>query len=163
VQKFQRFHREFWVGTLKRRGSDEKGLVVFDPLLQPDFRNRTCVDLFEVAEGKVGEFRKEVVRGLIGHPELFGDAAIQNAIDLYCRIAGINPEAEWAEAQARNKDHQSVCWNCWAKGARVFVDSRVDSICKRCGWVQCPQCGACRDPRFGDCPGGIYRRASGSA
>ena len=158
MRRFHRFHREFWVGTLKRRGSHDLGLVVFDPLLQPDFRDRNYVDLFEVAEGKVGEFRKDVVRGLIGHPELFDDSAIQKAIDLYCRVTGINPEAEWVEAQAAKKDHQSVCWDCWAKGETVVVDRRLHSVCQSCGWIQCPECGACRDPRYGGCSGRIHRR-----
>jgi hypothetical protein len=32
MKKIARRHREFWVGTLKRRGSTEMGLVVHDPL-----------------------------------------------------------------------------------------------------------------------------------
>src|SRR5438045_3189403 len=81
-RKVQRNHREFWVGTLKRRGSNEMGLVVFEATQQSE--SEACVPLFEVAENSVGEFRKDVVRQLIGNAIAFGEPAVQAAVDAYC-------------------------------------------------------------------------------
>lgn len=50
-----------------------------------------------------------------------------------------------------SEDYQNICWDCYAHGHEVIVDKQVDTVCKTCGWVQCYECGACRDPKFGGC------------
>ena len=64
-------------------------------------------------------------------------------------IARINHEKKRAKLDVpdTSANYQNICWRCGVK-----VDNRVDSVCKTCGWVQCPECGACKDPKHGGCP-----------
>jgi hypothetical protein len=99
--KVKRRRREFEVGTLKRRGREVLGLVVFDPLNQRSSKPGEFITLFEVAENILGEFRAEVVRLLLGSPDGFAQIEIERAVTAYCLAAGIDPEAEWLEAQRK--------------------------------------------------------------
>lgn len=64
---------------------------------------------------------------------------------------------------ATSAEYQNICWDCFAHGKEVIVDKRVDPVCKTCGWVQCVRCGACRDPKFGECPDRVYKGRRGRA
>src|ERR1700733_7203838 len=68
-------------------------------------------------------------------------------------IRSIQREKARAEVDlpSTSANYQNVCWDCHGHGNEVIVDKRVDTVCKTCGWVQCFECGACRDPRFGGC------------
>jgi hypothetical protein len=96
----KRRHREFRVGTLKRRDSEEVGLVVIDASRLMASTRRARIPVYECAEGRIGEFRAKVVLKLIGSPDQFSQTEIEQAVDAYCRAAGIDPEAEWLERQA---------------------------------------------------------------
>lgn len=100
MNNITRLHREFWVGTLKRRNSIETGIVVYDPLARASMGDGHVV-LYEVAESCTGEFRKEVVRDLVGSVEGYPDLELNEAIDAYCRFAQIDVEAEWRLRQAQ--------------------------------------------------------------
>src|SRR4051794_31068402 len=104
MKKVLRQHREFWVGTLKRCNSTEVGLVVYDPLAW-EATGSDYVVLFEVAESVSGDFRKEVVRQLVGSVDGYSPSEIESAVDAYCRFAGIDVEAEW---QCRRQEQQTI-------------------------------------------------------
>jgi hypothetical protein len=86
--KVMRGHRVFKIGTLKRNGSDELGLVVLDPILQPKERPSRWL-LYEAAENQLGDFSKETVRELIGSPEPGRISDIEIAVDAYCKAQGL--------------------------------------------------------------------------
>ncbi|HVK09338.1 MAG TPA: hypothetical protein VM597_11225 [Gemmataceae bacterium] len=92
-------HREFQVGTLKRRDSEELGLVVLDLMRQPNEASKGDILLYEFAENRISEFRAEVVLKLLGSPDQFARSDIERAINAYCQASGINPEAEWLDSQ----------------------------------------------------------------
>jgi hypothetical protein len=93
MKKVVRGNREFWVGMLKRRNSDAVGLVVYDPDAKASIGD-THVVLYELEESAIGEFRKEVVRQLVGPPDACTESALIDAVDAYCRCAAINPHAD---------------------------------------------------------------------
>src|SRR5436305_394134 len=97
----KRRQHEFQVGTLKRRDSEELGLVVLDPARQADQTRKEYALLYELAENRIGEFRAEVVLKLLGSPDQFARSDIEHAVDAYCRASGVDPEAEWLEDQRR--------------------------------------------------------------
>jgi hypothetical protein len=163
MKKVTRRHREFWVGTLKRRNSTEVGLVVYDPLASAATGSDYAL-LFEFAESASGDFRKEVVRDLVGSVDGYSDDDVESAIDAYCRFARIDIEAEWQrreqEQQAIVEAHQRFlagrglppaltrlptgrihrvthCYNC-----KNHLDNAVDVECEACDWIIC-RCGAC--------------------
>jgi hypothetical protein len=76
--------------------------------------------------------------------------------DLISRIQCEKARAE-VDLPNTSANYQNVCWDCWAHGKEVIVDRRVDAICKTCNWVQCFECGACRDPKSGGCPDRIFK------
>ncbi len=45
--------------------------------------------------------------------------------------------------EADIKPYKHECWNCGIK-----LDSSIHKTCKTCGWVICPECGACT---MGEC------------
>jgi hypothetical protein len=51
-----------------------------------------------------------------------------------------------------DKEYRSICWRCSQRGKGMRVDKRIDAECGFCKWAICPVCGACRDPKHGDCP-----------
>jgi hypothetical protein len=61
------------------------------------------------------------------------------------------------ELPPTSADYHNYCWDCNAHGKQTLVDQRVDSVCNSCKWVQCPECGACRDPLHGGCPDRVRR------
>jgi hypothetical protein len=89
MKKISRLYRHFWVGTLKRRGSSNLGLVVYDPLARATVGSGRVV-LYEVAESSTGEYREEVVRELIGGVDGYPDEKVEDAVNAYCRYAGIH-------------------------------------------------------------------------
>jgi len=51
-----------------------------------------------------------------------------------------------------SSEYLNICWKCYKKRKKkVILDKRVDSVCKECGWVRCPECGACADPKYKSC------------
>lgn len=164
MRRIQLRHRQFWVGTLVRRNSDEVGLVVFDAAVQPPTAGPNYVDLFEVADGNRGNFRKDVVRELLGEPNGFSASAIQSAVDAYCRAVGIDPEAEWqamlnAERRLqerhaeylrsvaipnrgnRRNSHRHRETPCYCKEA--YLDNSIQTECVGCGGIICYTCAGC--------------------
>jgi hypothetical protein len=99
MRKVKRRHREFQVGTLKRRESETLGLVVLDPMRQQTGVGEAYISLYELAEDRVSDFRAEVVLSLLGSPDEFPITEIEQAVDAYCRMSGVDPEAEWFESQ----------------------------------------------------------------
>lgn len=97
--KVKRRQREFQVGTLKRRDSEELGLVVLDPWRQPAQGGKGYIALYELAENRISDFRAEVVLKLLGSPDQFARSDIEHAVDAYCQASGIDPEAEWLDSQ----------------------------------------------------------------
>jgi hypothetical protein len=95
----KRRHREFQVGTLKRRDSEELGLVVLDPLRLPANAGKGYLSLYECAENRISDFRAEVVLKLIGSPDQFPRTEIEQAVDAYCQASGVDPEADWLKSQ----------------------------------------------------------------
>ena len=59
---------EFYVGTLKRRNSDELGLIVYTAAEQTGAASDNYVRLYELAEDTIGDFHKDTIRPLIGPP-----------------------------------------------------------------------------------------------
>src|SRR5262245_25308400 len=96
--------RKFHIGTLKRRNSEELGLVVFAATDQFGTTSGSHVRLYELAENTISEFHKDTVRPLIGSPDGFSDTAIEEAVNRYCQAAGIDPEAEWRELQKQEAE-----------------------------------------------------------
>jgi hypothetical protein len=143
MRKVVRHHRIFWVGLLKRRDSEEHGFVIYDPKVQHRTVHDGCVTLFEIAEMRSGEFRKEVVRGLIGNPIPPSDSAINAVLDRYLAVAGIDVESEWRELekQQRRVSRHRYENHCWACGSSVN-DETLDRCVDGCGWVKC-SCGSC--------------------
>jgi hypothetical protein len=78
--------------------------------------------------------------------------------DLMLRIQREKARAE-VGLPSTSADYQNVCWDCYAHGQEVIVDKRIDPVCKTCGWVQCPECGACRDLKFGGCTNRLFKGA----
>lgn len=74
-------------------------------------------------------------------------------------VLQIKRDKERAEVELPDTlaNYQNICWDCYARGNEVIIDKRIDSVCKTCGWVQCSECGACRDPKHGGCQDRIYR------
>jgi hypothetical protein len=163
MRKVQRRHRDFWVGTLKRHNSAELGLVVYDPLARAATGNEYVV-LFEVAESVAGDFRKEVVRELIGSVDGISNGAIESAVDAYCGFARIDPEAEWRCAKAAQhaivdahrrflagrglppartrspSGHRHRVTHCYS--CKCPLDNAIDVEGEGCSWIVC-RCGAC--------------------
>jgi hypothetical protein len=156
--------REFHVGTLKRRYSDDLGLVVYAATDQFGAISGDYVRLYEMAEDKIGEFRKDTVRPLFGSSDSFSDAAVQEAVDRYCRAAGIDPEAEWQEQQEQEAElrrrHQAYLQSVGAPshGSRrvarrhrttpcychqAYLDNSIHMECAGCGGIICYACGGC--------------------
>ena len=76
--------------------------------------------------------------------------------DLLIRIKQDNKRAAINLPDIFN-NYVNICWDCYQRlGIHVTVDKRYDSTCPTCGWVQCSECGACRDPKHGDCKDRIY-------
>jgi hypothetical protein len=143
MRRIVRRHRVFWIGLLKRRGSDERGLVIYDPKNQLRVMSDNYVTLFELAEMQAGEFRKEVVRGLIEQVDEFSDTEVEAALNKYLQVAGIDIEEEWKQREAERQVYwpgrdENHCWNCFQA-----VDYETSPRCiTRCGWVKC-SCGSC--------------------
>src|SRR5579871_2003470 len=142
MRKVVRHHRIFWVGLLKRHNSEERGFVIYDPKVQHRTVHDVYVTLFETAEMRSGEFRKEVVRDLIGNPIPQSDSAINAALDRYLEAAGIDVESEYREIekqQPRVSRHryENQCWKC----QRGVNDETLDRCADGCGWVKC-SCGS---------------------
>jgi hypothetical protein len=163
MRKVSRQHRDFWIGTLQRSGSNEFGLVVYDPLAHAATGDNYVV-LFKVSESATGDFRKEVVRDFIGSVAGYSDKEIESAVDAYCCYAGIDIAEEH---RRRESDRQAViyahqrflksrgltlagtrhssgrthrvtnCYNCMS-----HLDNAIDVECEACGWIVCA-CGAC--------------------
>jgi hypothetical protein len=76
--------------------------------------------------------------------------------EVVSRIQRDKARAE-VDLPSTSSDYQNVCWDCYAQGNEVIVDKRVDPACTTCDWVQCPECGACRDPKFGGCSDRVFR------
>jgi hypothetical protein len=163
MKKVTRQHREFWVGTLKRRDSTELGLVVYDPLRRAATGSDYVV-LYEVTESAAADFRKGVVRDIVGSVVSYPQHDVESAVDAYLRFAQIDIEAEWrrreAARQAIVKAHQRFlagrglpeagtrlpsgqmhreahCYSC-----KSHLDNSVDVECEACRWIICC-CGAC--------------------
>jgi hypothetical protein len=100
--KVMRRQREFQVGTLKRPDSDALGLVVLDPRRQPERVGKGYIALYELADNRISDFRAEVVLKLLGSPDQFARSEIENAVDAYCQVSGIDPEAEWLDSQRQD-------------------------------------------------------------
>ncbi len=75
--------------------------------------------------------------------------------DLVSRIQRDKARAE-VDLPSTPAAYQNVCWDCYSRGSEVIVDKRVDPVCKTCGWVQCSECGACRDAKFGGWPHRVF-------
>jgi hypothetical protein len=156
--------REFYVGSLRRRNSEEVGLVVFTATDQFGATSDNYARLYECAENTVSEFHKDTVRPLIGSPDGFSDAAIQQAVDQYCVAAGIDPEAEWREVQSQEAEIRSrhlaylQSVGMLAQGSRrvsrrhrttpchchqAYLDNSIHMECGGCGGIICYACGGC--------------------
>jgi hypothetical protein len=81
--------------------------------------------------------------------------------DLVERIRSDKTRAQ-LDLPETSEPYDNICWDCYAHGRRVFLDKRVDPVCRTCGWIQCPECGACRDPEFGGYPDRIHREPWGA-
>ncbi len=143
MRKVVRYHCIFWVGLLKRRDSDEQGFVIYDPKVQARTIHDGCVTLFELAEMRWGEFRKAIVRGLIGNPVPHTDSAIHAALDRYLEAVGIDIESEWRELERQQRRvgrhrYENHCWAC----QRSVNDETLGRCSDGCGWVKC-SCGSC--------------------
>jgi hypothetical protein len=163
MRRVIRGHRTFWIGTLKRRDCPELGIVVHDPLTRAA-TGAGYVVLYEAAEAKCGDFRKEVVKTQVGSANSLSAAEIEGAIDAYCRFAGIDIEAERCEFETTRRaiveahDHfladrrlppaatrpasgeKRRVAHCYVCGRSL--DNSVDLECAACGWIVC-RCGAC--------------------
>jgi hypothetical protein len=156
--------REFHVGTLKRRNSQEFGLVVFAATDQFGAVSSSYVRLYDLAENRIAEFHKDTVRQLIGSPDGFTDAAIEEAVDRYCYMARMDPEAECREVQRQEAvlrhRHQAYLQSvgmpaqvsrrvasrqrttpCYCH--RALLDSSIHLECAGCGAIICYACGGC--------------------
>lgn len=40
--------------------------------------------------------------------------------------------------ESRGPERSAVCFDC-----RAFLSSKTVWVCKNCGWMRCPECGAC--------------------
>jgi hypothetical protein len=160
----QRGMREFHVGTLNRRDSNELGLVVYAATDQYGTISGNYVRLYEAAEDKIGEFHKDTVRRLIGSPDGFNEAAVQEAVDGYCRATCIDPEAERREQQEQEAElrrrHQAYLRSVGAPShssrpvarrhrttpcycRQAHLDNSIHMECDGCGGIICYACGGC--------------------
>lgn len=119
-----RHHREFQVGTLKRRDSEVLGLVVLNPLHQPANPGTGFISLYEHAENRISDFRAEVVLKLIGRPDQFPRTEIEQVVDAYCRASGVDPEAEWLKNQ-RMEAGRSVGVSGYAALRERYGDQQI--------------------------------------
>ena len=73
-------------------------LVVYDPRVQPGGTARDFVTLFDLLDRRAKHIRAdEVGQNLRAASDLPSDE-LNAAVDEYCHVAGIDPDAEWADA-----------------------------------------------------------------
>jgi hypothetical protein len=82
MRKMWRGPRPYWVGTLRRIGSPEMDLVIYDPMARRRARSGYIV-LYEVAISSAAEFREDVVAKFIGGVDGYPEEDVRRAVDAY--------------------------------------------------------------------------------
>ena len=162
--KIQRFHREFWVGSLPWKDFTRVDLVVYDPLGQSQAISSQTVRLFSAKENRISDFSKDTVKKHLGEVAHFTETQIDEVIDAYLQVAGINIEQERHdieeaertlatrhEAYLAHKGIQNRGMRVVSRGHRethcychqAWLDSRVHMECVGCGAIICYACGGC--------------------
>lgn len=140
-QETERNAADYWVGKF----TDSLGRVfVYDPAIQ--FANSPFVYLYLVSALQVRKFDREKTRQQVVKIELpdAAEYAIQ-AYEKWKRVVGekIRVDGRYRLPTLAPSSRASGCWQC-----KVKLDGEFDIECKKCGWMICPNCGAC-DPNCG--------------
>ena len=138
---------------------------VLDRLIAPEAKRGLEGDLaVEKLQNQVAKLHharasedSDLIReGIIGLYEIVDDLREEHTSKPFTEltVASIRVEQDRAGLKfpAGGREHLSICWDCHKRGVTTKVDKRIDPECQVCHWVICPKCGACQDPKRGDCP-----------
>lgn len=127
---------DYWVGKF----TDNLGRVfVYDPAIQ--FANSPFIYLYLVSTLQVRKFNREKARQQVVKIDL--PDAEEYAIRAYERwkkVVGekIRMDGRYCLPTLAPSFRATGCWKC-----KVKLDGEFDIECKTCGWMICPNCGAC--------------------
>lgn len=130
---------EYWVGKFTFGAGQ---IFVYDPSIQ--IANSPHVYLYNMVKSRLEQHNRSDARSKVAKVDKSNVS--KYAIESYerwYRIAGkkiVSQGVVHLQGEDRSRCHRVThCWNC-----RNPLDNEYDIECRKCGWIICPTCGACK-------------------